>query len=127
MRKFTKLVAPALVAVLGISAVAPAIAEAAPYSQNRHEAARYTPNRNANIRTDIQGLRAQIDRAAARRTISQREATGLRRDAAEVQRLYGQYARNGLSAGETRTLGARVNKVYVALRMERHDYDGRRG
>lgn len=127
MRKFTKLVAPALVAVLGLSAVAPAIAEAAPYSQNRHDAARYTPNRNYNIRSDIAGLRANIDRAAARRTISQREATGLRRDAADVQRLYNSYARGGLSAGETRTLANRVNKVYVALRMERHDYDRRRG
>ncbi|HUD30912.1 MAG TPA: hypothetical protein VMQ93_18755 [Novosphingobium sp.] len=123
MRKFTKLVAPALVAVLGLSAIAPTIAEAAP----RHEAARYTPNRNYNIRTDIQGLRANIDRAAARRTISQREATGLRRDAADIQRLYSSYARGGLSAGETRTLANRVNKVYASLRMERHDYDGRRG
>ncbi|AXB75823.1 hypothetical protein [Novosphingobium sp. P6W] len=123
MRKFTKLVAPALVAVLGLSAIAPTIAEAAP----RHEAARYTPNRNANIRADISGLRAQIDRAAARRTISQREATGLRRDAADVQRLYSSYARGGLSAQETRTLQNRVNKVYTALHMERRDYDGRRG
>jgi hypothetical protein len=123
MRKFTKLVAPALVAALGLSAVAPAIAEAAP----RHEAARITPVRNANIRADISGLRAQIDRAAQRRTISQREATGLRRDAADVQRLYASYARGGLSAQETRILESRVNKVRVALHMERRDYDGRRG
>ena len=128
MRKFTKLVAPALVAVLGFSAAAPTIAEAAPYSQNgRHEAARHTPVRNANIRADIAGLRAQIDRAAARRTISQREATGLRREAAQVQRLYASYARGGLSAQETRILAGRVNKVYTALRMERRDYDGHRG
>ncbi|KMS53497.1 hypothetical protein V474_22555 [Novosphingobium barchaimii LL02] len=123
MRKFTKLVAPALVAVLGFSAAVPTIAEAAP----RHEAAYKTPVRNANIRADISGLRAQIDRAAARRTISQREATGLRRDAADVQRLYSSYARGGLSAQETRILQNRVNKVYTALHMERRDYDGRRG
>lgn len=123
MRKFTKLIAPALVAALGFSAVAPGIAEAAP----RHEAARHTPHRNADIRADIASLRSQIDRAAARRTISQREATGLRREAAQVQRLYSSYARGGLSAGETRTLASRVNKVYGALHMERHDYDNRRG
>ncbi|WP_404482306.1 hypothetical protein [Novosphingobium sp. BL-52-GroH] len=123
MRKFTKLVAPALVAVLGFSAVAPTIAEAAP----RHEAARYTPNRNASIRADIQGLRGQIDRAAARRTISQREAAGLRRDAANIQRLYAQYARGGLSGQETRILESRVDRVQVALRAERHDRDRRRG
>jgi hypothetical protein len=127
MRKFTKLIAPALVAALGLSAVAPAIAEAAPYSHNRQEAARYTPNRNASLRADIQGLRAQIDRATARRTISTREAAGLRRDAAEVQRLYGQYARNGLNQQETRTLERRVDLVRTALHVERRDRDGRRG
>ncbi|MYL98774.1 hypothetical protein GR702_13485 [Novosphingobium sp. FGD1] len=123
MRKFTKLLAPALVAALGLSAVAPAIAEAAP----RHEAARYTPHRNYDIRSDIRGLRSDIDRAASRRTISQREATGLRRDASEIQRLYTSYARGGLSSNEMRTLSNRVNRVYTALRMERHDYDRRRG
>lgn len=123
MRKFTKLLAPALVAALGLSAVAPAIAEAAP----RHEAARYTPQRNYDIRSDIRGLRSDIDRAASRRTISQREAAGLRRDATDIQRLYTSYARGGLSSNEMRTLSNRVNRVYTALRMERHDYDRRRG
>lgn len=124
MRKFTKLVAPALVAALGLTAIAPAIAEAAPY---HHNGGRQQAARHYDVRTDIQGLRANIDRAAARRTISQREASGLRRDVADIQRLYGQYSRGGLSAQETRILGNRVNKVYVALRMERHDYDRRRG
>lgn len=118
MRKFTKIVAPALVAAMGMAAVAPGIAEAAP----RHQAARHY-----DIRTDINGLRANIDRAAARRTISQREATGLRRDVVQIQRQYAQYSRGGLSAQETRVLGARVNAVYAKLRMERHDYDRRRG
>lgn len=123
MRKFTKLVAPALVAVLGVGAVAPAVAEAAP----RHDAARYTPNRDNRIRADINGLRAQIDRAAARRAISQREATGLRREAAEVQRMYARYARGGLTGQETRALQQRVERVHTALRAERRDNDRRRG
>ncbi|MFT4057810.1 MAG: hypothetical protein QM681_25140 [Novosphingobium sp.] len=118
MRKFTKIIAPALVAALGLAAVAPGIAEAAP----RQQAARHY-----DIRTDINGLRANIDRAAARRTISQREATSLRRDVVNIQRTYSQYARGGLSAQETRVLGARVNTVYAKLRMERHDYDRHRG
>lgn len=126
MRKFARLVAPALVAALGLSAVAPAIAEAAPVHA-RQEAARYTPARNASVRADIAGLRAQIDRAAARRTISQREASGLRREAAEVQQLYTRYARGGLSAQETRILEKRVDQVRIALHQERRDNDRRRG
>ncbi|AOR78362.1 hypothetical protein QUC32_12685 [Novosphingobium resinovorum] len=120
MRQFTKFIAPALIAVTSLGAIAPGIAEAAP---NRHVQAA----RHYDIRSDIQGLRANIDRAAARRTISQREASGLRRDVVDIQRLYGQYSRGGLSAQETRILGNRVNKVYASLRMERHDYDRRRG
>lgn len=120
MRKFTKFIAPALIATIGLGAIVPGIAEAAPYG--RHQAARHY-----DIRSDINGLRGNIDRAAARRTISQREATGLRRDVAGIQRTYAQYSRGGLSAQETRVLGARVNAIYAKLRMERHDYDRRRG
>ena len=123
MRKITRFIAPALVAALGISAIAPASAHESP----RHEAARYTPVRNASIRSDIRDLRRDVDRAAARRAISEREARGLRRDAAEIQRLYASYARNGLSKWETQTLQRRVDRVHVALRMERRDRDGRRG
>ncbi|KPH67362.1 hypothetical protein ACLIMP_00695 [Novosphingobium aerophilum] len=122
MRKIARFIAPALVAALGISAIAPGIAEAAP----RHEAARYTPNREAKIRSDIAGLRSQIDRAAARRTISQREATGLRRDAAEIQRLHASYARGGLNPREMQTLESKINRVHAALHAERNDRNGHR-
>lgn len=123
MRKITRFIAPALVAALGISAIAPASAHASP----RHEAGRYTPARDASIRSDINDLRRDVDRAAARRTISEREARSLRRDAAEIQRLYASYARNGLTNREMQTLQRRVDRVHVALRMERLDRDGRRG
>lgn len=120
MRKFTKFFGPALIAAIGLSAVAPSIAEAAP---NRHVQAQ----RHYDIRADIAGLRAQIDRAAARRTISPREAAGLRSQATQIQRLHGQYSRGGLSRQETRILQDKVNRVYGALHMERRDYDNRRG
>ncbi|CCA92032.1 hypothetical protein [Novosphingobium sp. PP1Y] len=128
MRTLTKIVAPALVAALGIATIAPASAhETARYDNVRHDAARHTPARNASIRSDINDLRRDIDRAAARRTISQREAKGLRRDAAEIQRLYASYARNGISAREMQILQRKVDRVHVALRMERRDRDNRRG
>lgn len=123
MRTLTKIIAPALVATLGLGAALPASAH-----ETRHEQpARHTPVRNDMIRADIHGLRAQIDRAAARRTISHREAAGLRRDADRIQRLYASYARDGLNRHETQVLKAKVSKVQYALHMERADRDGRRG
>ena len=113
MRKIARFIAPALVATLGLSAIAPTIAEAAP----RHDV-RHGPNREAKVRSDISSLRAKIDRAAARRTISQREAASLRKDTAEIQRLYGTYSRGGLNAREIQTLESRINRVEAALRAD---------
>jgi Spy/CpxP family protein refolding chaperone len=86
-----------------------------------------SPARSMQIRQDIASLNRAIDHAAVRRTISPREAAGLRQQARDVQRLYGQYARGGLDRGEVRNLQTRVNSVRVALRMERRDWDGNRG
>lgn len=129
MSKFTRIVAPALIAAMGLGAAA-APASAQPYGQQhngRHHAGRPTPVRNSNIRADINGLNRDIDRAAANRRISSREAMGLKRDANQVQRLYAQYARNGLTRSETQTLQNRVDRINVALRAERRDRDNRRG
>ncbi|GGC07477.1 hypothetical protein GCM10011494_27610 [Novosphingobium endophyticum] len=128
MRNLTKIIAPTLVAALGLAVAAPASAhDTHRYQSQRHDSARHTAVRNASIRGDINDLRRDIDRAAARRAISQREAHGLRREAANIQRLYASYARNGLSPREMRTLQRKVDRVHVALRMERRDRDGRRG
>lgn len=127
--KFTKIIAPALIATLGLGAAIP-VAQAQAYGRHddrRHDAGRPTPVRNDNIRNEINGLNRDIDRAAARRTISSREAASLKRDAAQVQRLYGQYARNGLTRAETSTLRNRIDRIQVALRAERRDRDNRRG
>jgi hypothetical protein len=86
-----------------------------------------TPARSNAIRQDINQLSNQIDRAAARRTISPREANGLRRQARSVQQLYMSYQRGGLTRAEVTTLQNRVNQVRAGLRMERLDWDNRRG
>lgn len=104
---------------------APALAQPMPPRHN--DAWALTPARNAEIRSDIQRLRADIDRAQARRTISPREASGLRREAADIQRQYAAFSRGGLDRNEVRRLQDRVNDVRVHLRMERRDWDGRRG
>ena len=79
------------------------------------------------IQGDINQLDNQIARAAARGTVSRREATGLRRDALALQRLYNQYSRNGLDRYEVGRLQTEVNRLHRSLRLERRDWDGRRG
>ena len=106
-----------LAAVASVTAALPAAAQVW----------RLAPSVNRQIQSDINQLRNQIERARSRRTISPREAAGLRRDAMNVQRTYNRYARNGLNLAEVRALESRVNRVRVRLRLERRDWDRRRG
>jgi hypothetical protein len=126
MKTLKTLAAPLALLAAGLAVAVPA--QARDYRHENHQQAwRLTPQRSAEIHQDISSLGKAIDRAAARRTISQREATGLRRQARDVQRLYSQYARGGLTRAEVMNLQQRVNSVRVALRMERRDWDNRRG
>lgn len=85
-----------------------------------------TPRRNEAIRRDIGSLRFAIDRAERNRTISGREAWGLRREAASIQQRYNWASRDGLNRDEVRHLAGRVNEVRMHLRMERADWDNDR-
>ncbi|MBV1689065.1 hypothetical protein KRR38_15635 [Novosphingobium sp. G106] len=134
MKTFKKFAATLAIAAASLSIAGAAQAQNyGPTGPNRgqHQAIQQgwnlSPARSAQIRQDIASLNTAIDRAAARRTISPREAAGLRQQARDVQRLYGQYARGGLDRGEVRNLQTRVNQVRVALRMERRDWDNARG
>lgn len=117
MPKLITMVAPALVAALGLGAM-PAQA---------HDTGRYTQVRKADIRSDINDLRRSINQAAARRAISPREANSLRAEVRTLQSLYTSYSRNGLSRAEANVLERRVDRIRVALRLERRDSDRRRG
>lgn len=88
---------------------------------------RLQPRIAEQIRTDIQQLNMQIDRAAQRRTISFREASGLRRDALNLRRDYHRFARNGLDRREVDALQAGVNRLRRTLRLEHRDWDSHRG
>ena len=88
---------------------------------------RIQPRVQAQIRSDINQLQSQIQTAAQRRTISQREAVTLRRQAVDIRQLLAQYNRNGLSRQEVTALESRINRVRQNLRLERRDWDGRRG
>lgn len=126
MKTLKMIAAPLALAIASMTIAG--TAQAKPWGHNGAERGwNLTPARSAEIRQDINSLNNAINRAAARRTISQREATGLRRQATDVRRLYAQYQRGGLTRAEVRTLESRVNSVRVALRMERRDWDSRRG
>ncbi|HEX8444877.1 MAG TPA: hypothetical protein VF631_14655 [Allosphingosinicella sp.] len=85
------------------------------------------PTVRSEIRADINQLQNQIQRSQRNGRISEREATGLRRQAANVRQLLARYSRNGLSRAEVATLEMRVNDLRQRLRLERRDWDGRRG
>ncbi len=94
---------------------------------NRAEASYLTPARSAEIRRDIWQLDSRIQRAVSKRTISPREAQGLRNDTRNLRQLYTRYADRGLSMSEYRTLENRVSTITQRLRIDRRDRDGRRG
>jgi hypothetical protein len=124
-----KLTLTAMIAATLMGVASPAMAQPmGTQPMGRHnDAWALTPARNNQIRSDINGLSRAIDRAQARRTISPREAQGLRRDANNVRNLYARYARGGLDRQEVRDLQGRVNGVRQQLRLERRDWDGQRG
>ena len=88
---------------------------------------RIQPTVQRQIQSDINQLANRIQRAEQRRTISPREARSLRREAIQVQRLYNRYSRNGLTRSEVAQLESLVNRLRQRLRLERRDWDGRRG
>lgn len=87
---------------------------------------RLQPRIQREIQADISGLDRQIGRAADRRTISRRDANGLRRDAAQLQRQLNRFSANGLDRREVEQLQSEVNRLRSQLRLERRSWDGRR-
>lgn len=79
------------------------------------------------IRQDINELERRIQRAQQRRTISPREAQGLRREAIQIRQLYNRFSRNGLDRREVRELEQRINRVHRQLRFEQRDWNRRWG
>jgi hypothetical protein len=124
MRKF-------LVSALMVSsfvAVAPAQAQHSGHRGNQVEWNRGGPSRQAinELLRDLQRAENGIQRSVQRRAISQREATGLRREANQVERQLQRASRNGITGREFGALRVQVNRLEQRLRVERRDRDGRR-
>lgn len=129
MRKITKIVAPALIAAMGLGVAMPASA-AAPYHRTtpvRIDNARFDNNARAAfaLRSQIDELQRMVNRNDRRDRISEREARGLRQDVWQLRRDFNAYSRNGLSDREARTLQFRVDRVKAKLHHERNDRNDR--
>ena len=87
------------------------------------------PSRPAvsNLLRRLDQVETRIHRSARRGIISQREAFGLNRNANQIRGQLQYSSRNGLSGREFADLQVRVNRLEQRLRVERQDYDGRRG
>ncbi len=128
MTKFKYLAGPLALALAIGGAAVPASAQN--YRNNHNNYGRNwhpTQHANAMLRQDINNLRQAVNRSDRRGRISEREWSGLRGEVRNIQSLYSSYARNGLTRNEVATLESRINRVRSMLRMERRDYDGRRG
>jgi hypothetical protein len=108
--------------VLGIALFAAALsAGAAP------TLAKVTPVRSTEVWAEIQNLEADVNRADARDTISEREAAGIRAQIADIKQQYGRWNANGLTPGEAAALRDRIAAQRNRLHNERQDHDHHRG
>jgi opacity protein-like surface antigen len=123
MKKITALAASALMAATALGAAAVPTAASAQVTIRFGAPGYWTPERSNAIRQQIWNLDRAIDRAARNRTISPREAAGLRRDVSRLRGQYQAYNRNGLNFQEVRILQGRVNNIRTRLRLERADWD----
>lgn len=106
--------------------IALVLAGAAVASSAAAQSWRLQPRVQREIQNDINQLDAQISRATERRVISRKDATSLRRDAANLQRTFNRYSRDGLDRREVADLESQVNRLRVRLRLERRQWDDRR-
>lgn len=81
----------------------------------------------AQIRRDIARLDNRIDTALARRQISAREGFALRQDVRNLNRLFAQYSRGGLSRMEALSLERQVAQLDRSIRFAMRDGNRRRG
>lgn len=123
MKKITALAASALMAATALGAAAVPTAASAQVTIRFGAPGYWTPERSNAIRQQIWNLDRAIDRAARNRTISPREAAGLRRDVSRLRDQYQAFNRNGLNFQEVRILQGRVNTIRTRLRLERADWD----
>lgn len=127
MRKF---IIAATVATSALAAAAPAAAQYYPgypqqgYGYGYDHRDQQGLIRSYLVRTDQ--LRQRVERLDSRDRISEREARGLRRAAADLQGRARTYASNGLDWRERQDLDVRIARLQQAIRFERRDGNNQR-
>lgn len=114
---------------LGAATVAGTVAIPAAAQAQRSWQHPYGPTRgqiNALV-VDLSRAENRIERSVRRGFISPREAFGLRREARNIRVRLNVAARNGIGGREFASLRFQVNRLEQRVRMERRDWDGRRG
>jgi hypothetical protein len=122
-----KILVSVALATAAIGVAVPAAAEAQVYARSP---LRPIPVSRADINDlvrDLNRVDAGITRSLHRRVISPREAFGLRREANQVRGQLHRASRGGISGREFWALRGQVNRLEARLRMERRDWDRRRG
>jgi len=114
MKKFTKIIAPALFASLALGAAVPASAQ--PWQK---------PGRD-NYSQQINQLDRQVERAEQRRIISSREASVLDRKVNQLNLLHRKLSRDGLSRSERQTMDQQIANVQRLIAREAVDRNGHR-
>ena len=122
-----KLIAPALI-LAAVSVAAPSLAQSnhrpAPAHQGAQHAG-YGSWQSVNARQA--NLDRRIDQGVRSGQISRREATRLRGEFDSLLRLEASYRRGGLTAWERADLDRRFDRLSAQVRVERRDWDNRRG
>jgi len=126
-----------LAAVASVGTALPAAAQTwdhnrPAYDQNRpsddHNRPTYGhngPGLNGAINQREADLRARIDRALQRHTITRVQAQRLRDELRRIEMIERQYRHGGMTRREAAALNARLDRVQVQLQVVRH-HDGRR-
>lgn len=70
-------------------------------------------------------IERRIDIGVRNHSLTRREASGLRAEADQIQRIESRYRRDGLSRWERADLDRRLDVLSRKIRFERHDRDNR--
>lgn len=106
-----KKIVTALVAAATMAVIVPAGAFAAPWQP---------------IKARQANLERRIDMGVRNRTLTRNEASSLRTQFANIQRLEWRYRRNGLSNWERNDLDRRFDTLSRRIKTQRHDWQYRR-
>ncbi|MGK6356151.1 hypothetical protein ACMGDH_13120 [Sphingomonas sp. DT-207] len=121
MKKFALLVAGLGIAAAALPATAASAAPAPAHG--------YYQSGWQNINARQARLDAKIDQGIRSGALSRREASRLRNDFRGLARLEAQYRHSGrgLSLAERRDLDRRFDRLAAQIRVEKRDWNGRRG